>query len=91
LVNYYRKHSERTLSPEEADLLEATEMTVETTRPDIEGLLSGLSEKERTIMLMKYREGLRVKEIAQKTQKTENAVKLILSRTRKKLQRQHAI
>ena len=44
-----------------------------------------LPETEKNIMLLKYREGRSVKEIAEITQKSANAVKLVLSRARKKL------
>lgn len=44
-----------------------------------------LSEVERDILVMKYKEAYSVREIAGMLQKTENAVKLHLSRARKKL------
>lgn len=83
LVNQYRKRSDRALFPQEVELLEAPAFFQETA--GFEALLSGLSEKERAVMLMKYQDGLKVRDIAKKTGKSENAVKLILSRTRKKL------
>ena len=87
LVNYYRKHSYLTLSPEEADLERAPD-TFQTADSSITHLLRGLSETEETIMRLKYHDGLKIKEIAEKIGKSENAVKLILSRTRKKLKEQ---
>jgi RNA polymerase sigma factor (sigma-70 family) len=56
--------------------------------PDLETLdmlLSSLSAGERSVMLLTYRDGYRAREVAEKLGKTENAVKLILSRSRKKL------
>lgn len=44
-----------------------------------------LPAPERDILYMKYQSGMKVKEIAKVTKKSENAVKLLLSRTRKKL------
>lgn len=43
------------------------------------------SMPEKEILLLKYRDGLKVKDIARFTGKSENAVKLALSRARKKL------
>jgi len=47
--------------------------------------LNTLSPSEKEIMLMRYRDEMSIKEISQKLNKSENAVKLILSRARKKL------
>jgi len=44
-----------------------------------------LPSHERDMLYMKYQNGMRISEIAKVTKKTENAVKLTLSRTRKKL------
>ncbi len=54
---------------------------------DVGTLLRNLTEAERKIMLMKYGEGLKAREIGAKVGKTENAVKLILSRARRKARR----
>ncbi|MDP2838400.1 MAG: sigma-70 family RNA polymerase sigma factor [Candidatus Moranbacteria bacterium] len=54
---------------------------------DMVTLLKTLGEKEKAIMLLKYRDGLKAKEIAALVGKSENAVKLILSRTRKRLKK----
>lgn len=50
-----------------------------------ERLQTQLSESERGAMLLFYRTGHSIKEIAQITGKSENAVKILLSRARKKL------
>ena len=48
-------------------------------------LLGVLSDVEQYVILMKYRDGLKVAEIAALLDKSENAVKLHLGRARKKL------
>ncbi|MEP7162657.1 MAG: sigma-70 family RNA polymerase sigma factor [Candidatus Moraniibacteriota bacterium] len=87
LVNYYRKQGGMLVSRRETALEETAGVPEGKREVGMENLLSGLPEKESTIMLMKYQDGLRIKEIAERVGKTENAVKLILSRTRRKLQR----
>ena len=52
---------------------------------DVHRHLSELSEIEQRIIRMKYVEGYKSKEIAVMIGKTENAVKLHLSRGRKKI------
>lgn len=84
LVNHYRKRVHPTVS-----LFQHAELVDEhiPVQPEdrLETLLSALSPMEQNIMLLKYRDGLKAKEIAAKLGKTENAVKLVWSRTRKKL------
>ncbi len=86
LVNHYRKQSCETVS---LSGNEGEEVLVEShpTSPDLDTLLAPLSPLERQIMVWKYREGLKIKAIAERVGKSENAVKLILSRTRKKLKK----
>ncbi len=48
-----------------------------------------LSDNEREAVLLRYREGLSIKEISQVMHKSENAVKLLLSRARKKLKERY--
>lgn len=83
LVNQFRKERYETVALTGNE----EELVVEEGRvwPDLETLLLNLSPLEREIMLMKYRDGLKVRAIATEVGKSENAVKLILSRTRKKL------
>lgn len=85
LVNYYRQN--RTLlvplsGQEEAVIAEAPTVPV-----GLETLLQGLTVVEQQVMFGKYRDGLKIRAIADRLGKTENAVKLILSRTRKKLKK----
>lgn len=83
LVNYYRQNHTQFVAlsgQEESLVVEAPKTSV-----GIDTLLQGLTAVERRVMLSKYRDGLKVRVIAKELGKTENAVKLILSRTRKKL------
>ena len=84
LVDYYRGVSKATVQNHAA----LDEVMSEGGAPDLETLnmlLSSLSTGERLVMLLTYRDGYRAREVAEKLGKTENAVKLILSRSRKKL------
>lgn len=85
LVNYYRQNR-TSLVPlsgqEEAVIAEAPTVPV-----GLETLLQGLTVVEQQVMFGKYRDGLKIRAIADRLGKTENAVKLILSRTRKKLKK----
>lgn len=88
LVNHYRTQRYETISlsgnePGIEDRIENTGIV----RGDLDTLLKGCTETERSVMLWKYRDTLRVREIAKRLGKTENAVKLVLSRTRKKLKK----
>ena len=47
--------------------------------------IQDLSEAEREVLFMKYQEDLPVRDIAARCGRTENSVKLLLSRSRKKL------
>lgn len=88
LVNYYRTPQELPLEsigdvPHEITIQQDLER--KETAKLLWRAIQQLSEKERDIILLKYQKGLSIKEIANITKKSENAVKLILSRTRKKL------
>lgn len=50
-----------------------------------------LSDNEKGALLLFYQDGLKIKEIARIMTKSENAIKLILSRARKKLQNHTAL
>lgn len=86
LVNYYRGHK---LIP----LEEVGDVPVEITETvnrklEAEKLwkaIQNLSVLERDVILMRYQKEMPIKEIAKIMGKTENAIKLLLSRTRKKL------
>lgn len=84
LVNFYRRRRELPLTDEigqseAAETAPAPEETILSTR--------SLLETERRVLGMKYVEGFSVHEIATTLNKSENAVKLVLSRARKKLRR----
>lgn len=88
LVDYYRKRRVETVplsSGTSLDRLPGDPGRRE--EGDVGRLLRNLTEAERKIMLMKYEEGLKAREIGEKVGKTENAVKLILSRARRKARR----
>lgn len=86
LINYYRLTQTVSLEmvddiPEEiSDQFEKKEQAQSVMRA-----LYQLSPLERDIVLMKYQDDMKVVDIARITKKTENAVKLLLSRIRKKL------
>jgi len=86
LVNSYRKKQECSL-----DTLKAEPKTPSARiwdSIDVEFLWqadAGLSETERRALFLKHRDGLSVHEISTILQRSENAVKLLLSRGRKKL------
>lgn len=85
LVNHFR---DERLSTVALTGNEAEVATVEVPyQHDLESLLTVLNPVERTVMLSKYRHGEKVRAIAKRLGKSENAVKLILSRSRKKLKR----
>ncbi|MEK7648720.1 MAG: sigma-70 family RNA polymerase sigma factor [Patescibacteria group bacterium] len=87
LVNYYRD-CEKTISLDERpELVEGVTMSLEA-HLDIEVIKKVVHELplyEKEIFLLRYEIQLSITEIAQAIQKTENAVKLMLSRARKKL------
>ncbi|KKT20836.1 MAG: hypothetical protein UW05_C0026G0012 [Candidatus Giovannonibacteria bacterium GW2011_GWC2_43_8] len=87
LVKYYKKP--KTASLEEiGDIAEESapdKSEVKETAELLWQAIEKLPEAEKNIILLKYREGRSVKEIAELTKKSTNAIKLVLSRTRKKL------
>lgn len=88
LVNYYRKP--QTISLESLDDVpeEITQDQI-LARQEAAGLLwraiQQLPEKDKDIMLLRYQKELPIKDIARIVGKSENAVKLTLSRVRKNL------
>lgn len=88
LVKYYKKPKTTSLESYGKDIadesaggrLEANEEAKLILRA-----MEKLPKSEKEIMLLKYRDDLPIKAIARAVGKSENAVKLVLSRTRKKL------
>jgi len=81
LVSHYRKSSQIiSKRPYTVDMYEVMEQ-----RDAIDRGLRQLGAGDRRVIQMKYQEGKRIKEIAERMKKSENAVKLQLSRARKKL------
>ncbi len=86
LVNYYR--SRKPVSLEQVGDIPVQDLAK--VEKDLEAqqlwkAVEDLSPNERDAMFMKYQREMSVREISQVMNKTENAVKLLLSRARKKL------
>ena len=86
LVNYYKKQKTLPLQEENLQPISISEkIIIESTLSDLVDEIQRLKPNYREVILMKYQNGLKIKEIAQILNKSENAIKLILSRARKKL------
>ncbi len=88
LVNYYRKPQTISLKsigdvPDEVTVDQ--EIDKKQTAEFLWRAIQELPEHEKDILLLRYQNGLPIKDIARIVGKSENAVKLTLSRTRKKL------
>lgn len=86
LVNYYR--TRKLISLEEigdvpVEITDTVNRKIEAEK--LWKAVQSLSTLERDVILMRYQKEMSIKEIARVMDKTENAVKLLLSRTRKKL------
>lgn len=92
LVNYYRKPQSDIISLESVVDV-PSEITIDQEfdkKKNAEILwraVQQLSDSQKDIVLLRYQKELSIKDIARIVKKSENAVKLILSRTRKKLSR----
>lgn len=88
LVNHYRK-SQPTSLESMGDVPDEVIVDQEIDRKQTAELLwraiQNLPEPEKDILLLRYQKEMPIKDIARIVGKSENAVKLILSRTRKKL------
>lgn len=87
LVSYYRKP--RTISVESLELHPSVEShkAIEA-RLDLEALwrvVSRLPLADRSVIVMRYQQGLPIRNIAHELERSDNAVKLLLTRARKKL------
>ncbi len=86
LVNYYKKQKTLPLQDENLQPTSISEKIIaKSALNDLLDEIQKLRPNYREVILMKYQNGLKIKEIAQILNKSENAVKLILSRARKKL------
>jgi RNA polymerase sigma-70 factor (ECF subfamily) len=63
---------------------------VETKLRDMSKLMEGIPAEEVQLLQLKYEQGISIKEIAQRFQLTESAVKMRLKRTRDKLYDRYA-
>ena len=87
LVNHYRKPQPISIEATGVDVPEEIWSDIET-KDNIRALwraIQQLPSNEQNILYLKYRRGYKVSEIAKIVGKSENAVKLSLSRARKKL------
>lgn len=87
LVNHYRKPQPISIEATGVDVPEEIWSDIET-KDNIRALwraIQQLSPSEQDMLYFKYRRGWSVAEIADVTGKSENAIKLTLSRARKKL------
>ena len=62
-----------------------------TARYEFEELMNQLDEKYRTVLILYYAEGFKVREIAQLLEMEENTVKTRLSRGRKEVKKMHTM
>ena len=91
LVKYYRKPKTESLE-ELGDVPDGASGETHREKSEIKEKAEFLWQAvenmpEKEILLLKYRDGLKIKDIARFTGKSENAVKLALSRAREKLAR----
>lgn len=87
LVNYYRSPKPISIEATGVDVPEEIWSTIET-KDNIRSMwraVQQLPPNEQDILYLKYQEGYNISEIAEIIGKSENAVKLSLSRIRKKL------
>lgn len=90
LVNYYRQNEHtKTVPLDEVDEAVFDSLNDENARRAdasvLWGAIATLSEGEREILTLRYQKDLPIKEIAAAVGKSENAVKLIISRAKRKL------
>jgi len=85
LVSHYRKQAPLSLEEQEGTLVSEDNYEGIFDQEELRQLLETVSDVERDILTMKYIDELSIRDIAVTLGKTENAVKLMLSRTRKKL------
>lgn len=87
LVNYYRSPKPISIEATGVDVPEEIWSDFET-KDNIRSMWRAVQQlplNEQDILYLKYQEGYKISEIAKIVGKSENAVKLLLSRTRKKL------
>lgn len=86
LVNYYRTPraiSLESVGPVPVEITQQIEKKLEA--ENLWRAVQQLSPNEKSAILLRYKEGWSIRKIARSMGKTENAVKLLLSRSRKKL------
>ena len=85
LINYYRSPKPLPLNPSFDVPVENADLNTKLDAEVIWRAVAHLGEAKKDALFMHYRENLSIREIAEAMQKSENAVKLLLSRSRKKL------
>ncbi|QQG42560.1 MAG: RNA polymerase sigma factor [Candidatus Giovannonibacteria bacterium] len=88
LVKYYKKPKDVSLESLDGEIAGESPITKLEEAGEARILLENMArlpKSEKKIMLLRYGWELSIKEIAQKTGKSENAVKLVISRARKKI------
>lgn len=90
LVNHYRKASRQTVQLFAEEVEGRATLSPSSERENFETLVGGLAPMEKEVIFLKYQEGWKARDIGAKLGKSENAVKLILSRTRKKMRARHS-
>jgi RNA polymerase sigma-70 factor, ECF subfamily len=85
LVNFYRKKQAVPFDPTAQDIPAPSKHESFWNMEVLWRAVGSLSQIEQTVLNMKYKEELSIKEVAALLGKTENAIKLHLSRARKKL------
>lgn len=88
LVNHFRKTVFSSINTELLDQLRAPTSHIDIIdQQKLQQSLATLKHDEREALNLMYTEGYSIREIAAKYEKTENAIKLMVSRARKKLQK----
>ncbi len=89
-IDYLRKHKRHQFMEltksivehmQEADSVDTDHISAE----HLEQYLTQVSEEEKLLLVMKYREGVSIKDLSQSLQLTESAIKMRLKRARKKI------
>mgnify|MGYP001569987341 FL=1 len=96
LVNYYRQNENtKTVSLDDVDVAVFDSLEIGSEQQERSNALwtavASLSQGEREILMLRYQKDLPIKDIAAQLGKSENAVKLVISRAKKKLQHHPSI
>jgi len=56
---------------------------------ELRHVLRNISDTDRTLLLLKYKDGIKIREIAKMYDKNESAIKMQLKRAKEKAKRKH--